>query len=135
MTGRPMFVATLAFAATFVAGVLASRAYDAWSRHAAGSVAATTWADTERELGLSESQRDAIQAIFARYQPSTDSVFASLIPRLRTTADSMQRDIDAVLDSVQRRTLQSLQSPALYLIKRKTLEGSRVDTVVGGKSR
>jgi hypothetical protein len=58
-----------------------------------------------------------------------------LIPVLRAVSDSMQREIDAVLDSAQRVRLRELQRPPVYLIRRKTLEGSRVDTVTVPRGR
>lgn len=135
MSTSPRFIAVLAFALTFAAGAGTARVYDERSSATAAHESMGTWADAERVLGLSAEQREAIQGTFAKYQPSTDALITSLIPSLKAVSDSMQREIEAVLDAGQRERLRAMQRPPVYLIKRKTLEGSRVDTVSGGKSR
>jgi hypothetical protein len=135
MTSSPKVIAMFAFALTFGAGIGAARVSDAWSRGTGEAMPSSAWADAERTLGLSPAQREAIQRTFAKYQPSTDSLLTSLIPVLRAVSDSMQREIDAVLDSAQRVRLRELQRPPVYLIRRKTLEGSRVDTVTVPRGR
>ena len=125
----PRVVAALAFAATFAAGAATMHMVDRWSRRAAASPSNDGWAPVADKLRLTPSQREQVDQVFARYQPSTDSILASLAPRLATVSDSIHRDIERVLTPEQRAQLLELRRPATFVLRRKSLSGTRVDTL------
>ena len=127
MTMSPRFRAALAFVATFAAGAASMRAVEAISLYA--KPAPREWSDAANKLALTPEQRLRIDSVFARYQPSTDAVLASLAPRLAIISDSIQVEMDSILTADQRQQLKAMQSGPKYMIRRKTIGGSRVDTL------
>ncbi len=128
MNGSPRLIVVVAFAATFAAGAASMYAVGIWS-DASRRSGATSWAEVANTLQLTPAQKKQVDDVFARYQPSTDAVLASLAPRLAAVTDSMHRDIEALLTADQREELKKLQRPATYVLRRKSPMGSRVDTV------
>ena len=128
MNRSPRLIAVVAFAATFAAGAASMYAVGVWSDKPK-PVAATSWAEVANALQLTPAQKQQVDEVFARYQPSTDAVLTSLGPRLAAVTDSMHRDIEALLTPEQRERLKKLQRPATYVLRRKSPMGSRVDTV------
>ena len=125
----PRAVAVLAFAATFAAGAASMHVVDRWSRRTGAPPANDGWAPIADQLQLAPRQREQVDEVFARYQPSTDAIMASLAPSLATISDSIHRDIERVLTPEQRARLQELRRPATFVLRRKTLGGTRVDTL------
>jgi hypothetical protein len=80
-------------------------------------------------LDLSAEQAQQVADVFEKYQPRTDSVILSLTPRLAALADSMDVEIQSLLTLEQREKLESLRQPSLFLLKRKSSGGVRVDTL------
>ena len=95
----------------------------------ASRASAAGWSEVANTLELTPEQKAQVDQVFARYQPSTDAVLASLAPRLAAVRDSMHRDIEALLTPQQRERLKKLQRSATYVLRRKSPTGSRVDTV------
>jgi Spy/CpxP family protein refolding chaperone len=62
----------------------------------------------QRELKLSDAQRDSVRAIFARYRPATESLWAQVRPRFDSIKTRMRGEIDAVLTPEQRTLHQQL---------------------------
>jgi len=62
----------------------------------------------QRELKLSDAQRDSVRAIFARHRPETDSLWARVRPRFDSIKTRMRAEIDAVLTPEQRMLHQQL---------------------------
>ena len=85
--------------------------------------------DPWQQLDVTPLQRQQIDQIFSRYQPATDSLLQSLIPRLETLTDSMHAEISALLTPEQRQRLQSMERRPSYVIKRKTSSGVQIDTL------
>lgn len=129
MTASPRLMAVLAFAVTFAAGAASMSAIDRWSRRSQASVEPNGWGEVASRLDLTPAQREQVEQVFARYQPSTDAILTSLIPRLTAVSDSMQREIDALLTPDQRAELKALQRPATFLLRRKSPGGTRIDTL------
>ena len=129
MTRTPRLMAGLAFVATFAAGAASMRAVDRWSRRGTTASQSASWPDVAAKLRLSPAQREQVDSVFARYQPATDSVLASLAPRLRAVSDSMHREIETLLTAEQRAQLRELRRPATFVLRRKSPAGTRVDTV------
>lgn len=125
----PRVVSTAAFVATFLAGAAMMRLIDVRSASAAQGESGASWPATAAALGLTPDQHRKADSIFTHYQPSTDAVLTSLIPRLTAVSDSMHTDIEALLSADQRARLREIQRPATFLLRRKTPEGSRVDTL------
>ena len=125
----PRAVAVLAFAATFAAGAASMHMVGRWSRRTAAPLSNDGWTPVADRLQLTPRQREQVDEIFARYQPSTDAILASLAPRLATVSDSIHRDIERVLTPEQRTRLLELRRPATFVLRRKTLGGTRVDTL------
>jgi Spy/CpxP family protein refolding chaperone len=46
-----------------------------------------------RQLELTPSQRDSVQAILGRYKPKMDSIWRQVGPRFETIKDSISNDI------------------------------------------
>lgn len=128
MNRSPRLIVVVAFAATFAAGAASMYAVGIWSEKSRPS-GATSWADVANTLQLTPAQKQQVDEVFARYQPSTEAVLESLRPRLAAVTDSMHRDIEALLTPEQRERLKQLQQPATFLLRRKSPMGSRVDTV------
>lgn len=61
-------------------------------------------------LGLSESQRLAVDSILVAGQPAIDSISRAVQQRLRTSIDSMEEEIRRLLDPAQLRRLDSLRA-------------------------
>jgi hypothetical protein len=57
-------------------------------------------------LGLSDSQRVAIDDLLGRYQENVEDTWQSLQPRLQVTMDSARQGIEALLDQTQLATFQ-----------------------------
>lgn len=57
------------------------------------------------ELGLSDAQRRRIEQILRSARPETDSLVQATLPRLRALADSIDREMRAVLTPEQRAEL------------------------------
>lgn len=62
----------------------------------------------QRELKLSDAQRDSVRAIFARHRPETDSLWARVRPRFDSIKTRMRAEIDAILTPEQRALHQQL---------------------------
>lgn len=62
----------------------------------------------QRELKLSDAQRDSVRAIFARHRPETDSLWARVRPRFDSIKTRMRAEINAVLTPEQRTLHQQL---------------------------
>ncbi|MEX2285387.1 MAG: hypothetical protein WEE89_23075 [Gemmatimonadota bacterium] len=126
MNTRRYFIVLAAFLLTFAAGgasVYAARGLGA------RRVATGTLPQPFTELGLDSAQQARVSAIFAAYQPRTDSVITSLIPRLKGLADSMHAEILPILEPEQRAKLNAAQRPPTYLLKRRSGERVQVDTL------
>ena len=127
MTLSPRFKAALAFVVTFAAGAASMRAAEVLSLQA--KPVAHEWSDAATKLQLTAEQRRLADSVFARFQPSTDAVLVSLAPRLAVISDSIQAELDSILTADQRRLLRSMQRGPTYMIRRKTIGGSRIDTL------
>ncbi|MEO8294506.1 MAG: hypothetical protein ABI613_03245 [Gemmatimonadota bacterium] len=57
-----------------------------------------------KELKLTVSQRDSVQAILDRYRPKMDSIWRQLGPRFETIKDSISTDIRRQLTAEQQKT-------------------------------
>jgi hypothetical protein len=128
MTISPKTRAVIAFVLTFAAGAATMRAVGALSAQASPS-GGGQWSGAATKLGLTAEQSRRAEEIFARFQPSADAVLLSLGPRLAAISDSMQAELDSILTPSQREQLRAMQRPATYLVRRKTVSGSRVDTL------
>lgn len=62
----------------------------------------------QRELKLSDAQRDSVRAIFARHRPETDSLWARVRPQFDSIKTRMRAEIDSVLTPEQRALHQQL---------------------------
>ena len=127
MSISPKTKAAIAFLLTFGAGAATMRAVEALSLQA--SARGGQWSEAASTLGLTAEQRRRADEVFARFQPSTDAVLMSLGPRLAAISDSMQTELDSILTPQQRIQLRAMQRPATYLVRRKTVTGTRVDTL------
>lgn len=84
--------------AVFLTGGLVGAAMS--SSAFAGVAPAMTEPDTPgglAELGLSSDQRDEIDAIMARYQPTADSIASNSIARLQSLLDQVDADVRELL--------------------------------------
>jgi len=116
----------LVFAAGAAADMTMRRIRDARAHRAEPA----SWAEVARSLNLSAQQQQRIDSIFAAYQPKTDALLRDLAPRLQALADSIDAELLPVLDAAQRAALARARAhPRLFLIRRKTSDGERVDTI------
>ena len=79
----------------------------------------------QRELKLSDAQRDSVRAIFARHRPETDSLWARVRPRFDSIKTRMRAEIDAVLTPEQRTLHQQLIERAEHHGKGSPERGGR----------
>lgn len=79
----------------------------------------------QRELKLSDAQRDSVRAIFARHRPETDSLWARVRPRFDSIKTRMRAEIDAVLTPEQRTLHQQLIERAEHQRKGSPDRGGR----------
>ena len=77
----------------------------------------------QRELQLSDAQRDSVRAIFARHRPETDSLWARVRPRFDSIKTRMRAEIDSVLTPEQRARHQQLIERAEH--HRRESQGER----------
>jgi len=113
MLNRSKLAAVTLLAAVFLAGGLAG-----WGGHEAverdeGRGPRRRGPDAmvgylQRELKLSDAQRDSVRAIFARHRPETDSLWARVRPRFDSIKTRMRAEIDALLTPAQRTLHQQL---------------------------
>src|SRR5437762_8753230 len=113
MLNKPKLAAVGLLAAVFLAGGLAG-----WGGHAAaerddGGMRGHRGPDAivgylSHELDLSAGQRDSVRAIFERYRPETDSLWAQVRPRFDSIKARMRAEIDAQLTPAQRAKHQRL---------------------------
>ena len=89
----------------------------------------TSWDAMVRAMDLTAEQERRIDSIFDTYQPRTDTLLMSLVPRLRALADSMDTDLRPVLTESQRELLSDARSRQLFMLRLKTPQGERVDTL------
>ena len=132
MLNRSKLAAVGLLAAVFLAGGLAG-----WGGHEAaehdngrGSRGRRRGPDAmveylQRELKLSDAQRDSVRAIFARHRPETDSLWARVRPRFDSIKTRMRAEIDAVLTPEQRTLHQQLIERAEHQRKRSPDRGGR----------
>jgi Spy/CpxP family protein refolding chaperone len=81
-------------------------------------------------LGLTPEQRVQADSIIARSAPRTEEVMREVATRLRDVADSVDRELRAVLTPTQRTKLDSLRHEPTFMLKRKkTGTGTTVDTL------
>lgn len=128
MLNRSKLAAVTLLAAVFLAGGLAG-----WGGHEAadrddrggrrrrGPDAMVAY--LQRELELSDAQRDSVRAIFARHRPETDSLWARVRPRFDSIKTRMRAEIDAVLTPEQRTRHQQLIERAEH--HRRESQGER----------
>lgn len=64
-------------------------------------------------LGLTAAQQATIDSIMRVNRPRTDSLFASVMPRVRAISDSTRAAIDAVLTPEQREKLARMPRPEM----------------------
>ena len=62
----------------------------------------------QRELKLSDAQRDSVRAIFTRHRPETDSLWARVRPQFDSIKTRMRAEINAILTPEQRTLHQQL---------------------------
>lgn len=61
------------------------------------------------ELGLSDAQKDGVQAVLDRHQPAMDSLWESVRPLMQSERQSIRTQITALLSSEQRAKYIELQ--------------------------
>lgn len=80
-------------------------------------------------LDLTERQRGEIRRILEESRPTTDSLLAEVMPRLRSITDSVRREIRAVLTEEQRERLESefpaFRGPGPPILRGETGRGSK----------
>jgi hypothetical protein len=116
-------------ALVFAAGAASDMAARRLRDRNAQSRGGTSWAELVRAMNLSPQQQHQIDSLFATYQPRSDALLRELAPRLRALADSMHADLLPLLDPAQREVLARAQHRQLFMLRRKTLQGERVDTI------
>jgi hypothetical protein len=60
-------------------------------------------------LGLTEVQQHRVDSVFQYWQPHTEAVMDSFIPRLRALRDSAMADVESILTPTQRERLRTME--------------------------
>jgi Spy/CpxP family protein refolding chaperone len=117
MPNRSKLVAIVFLLVVFIAGAAAAwgaRAYsdrdDRRPRGRRGPDAMVEYLG--RELDLSAAQRDSVRAIFQRYKPATEALWAEVRPRFDSIKAQVRAEIDAQLSPEQRAQHQRLVEKA-----------------------
>ena len=76
----------------------------------------------QRELKLSDLQRDSVRAIFQRHRPETDSLWARVRPQFDSIKSRVRAEIDAQLTPEQRTRHQQLIERAEHHDKESSRE-------------
>lgn len=131
-------MAAAAFLATFIAGALAGAAGGRMLGGGATPLGATLVTVSRqmpgalRGLGLSADQERAIQSVFDRHQPRSDSLLRTLMPAVRAITDTLDAEVRAILTPSQRAQLDRMRRPEpTFLLKHRGPFDSteRVDTL------
>jgi len=133
---RTGLIASAVLLLVFVTGALASAAViarPASSVEAEPRVRIATGSAFE-ELGLDESQRAAVDEVFARRQPEVDAIIGSAMRDVRVVMDDMHEEIRAVMTPEQAEAFDELRgSGAQIRAVRRTMTSSgdtiSIDTV------
>jgi hypothetical protein len=80
-------------------------------------------------LDLTGPQRRAVDSILTQSSPRSEAAMREMVPRLAAIADSAYADLASVLTPAQRARLDSMAPSPLFLLKRKSPDGTQVDTV------
>lgn len=64
----------------------------------------------ERDLALSPSQREAVQAVVERHRPKMDSLWKEVAPRFDTARAEVRQEINDLLTADQRQTFTELEA-------------------------
>ena len=103
----PKRKASLLLGATFLGGALVGGGLVAFAARPDGPPRGgrrSEWylGHLQKELDLSASQRDSVQAVLDRYGPRMDSLMQEIRPRLDTLRGGMRTEIERFLDQRQR---------------------------------
>ncbi len=101
---RSRTLAALLLVAVFVAGGVAGWALGSKAHlpRSGGRGPDAMTAFLARRLNLSDSQRDSVRAIFARYNPEMRSLLNAVRPRMDSVRTALHAEIDAQLTPAQR---------------------------------
>jgi uncharacterized membrane-anchored protein YhcB (DUF1043 family) len=128
--GRWIVVALLGCA--FVGGIATGVIIDRLSNRATDRSARITsdLSSVLDGLSLTKEQRAQADTILERSAPRTEEAMFDIAARLSAISDSVDRQLRAILTPSQRSKLDSLRRRPVFLLKRRTANGSTsVDTV------
>lgn len=138
--GRARWIAALLLVLVFSAGALAAlAAADLGERGAEGPTAVRVEAGPMGaggldDLDLSDEQRQAINTLFASYQPRTDEIIETALAELRTLMDRLDGEVRGFLSPDQLETYERLRMGGIRVqaIRRTMTAGGdtiRIDTL------
>lgn len=132
---RPALVAGALLALVFAAGAVAGIAADRWfsPRSAPGTRITRDFSAVLDALDLDADQRRQAQALLENSAPRSETILREVAEQLQLVADSVDAELRKILTPAQRARLDSLGRGPLFVIKRKSAEGTTVDTL--GRSR
>lgn len=91
------------------AGFAGGAASTNWLGHRGGSRESCSYSGTlQRELGLTEAQRDSVRAILVRHRPAMRALFEVVRPQIDSIRAVVHQEVAGVLTPAQRETYQRL---------------------------
>jgi Spy/CpxP family protein refolding chaperone len=128
---RSRVIAVALLALAFVAGAAAGAAADRvfTSKPFIRTQITRDMSGVLDRLALTPQQRAKADSIIQRSAPRTEAAMLEIAERLRTVSDSVDAELRAILTAEQRTRLDSLRRQPLFMLKRKTPGGTKVDTL------
>lgn len=114
--------AMLLLAATFVVGGLLGGVVTRMGRHQRPNYIERLASD----LGLSDAQKDSVQAILDRHQPAMDSLWSLIRPQFQSERQDIRNEITALLSAEQ-------QTKYLELQRQDSLRRAEMDRSRNGR--
>ena len=113
----------------FSAGAMSGEAFRRTSVTRTQRAESQSWAELVRTMELSHTQQRHMDSVFAAFQPRSDALLRELAPRLQALADSIDASLLPVLTPQQREILARARQRQPFVLRRKTPQGERVDTI------
>ena len=126
----------IVLASTFFAGAATgAAALKVWSRpHYRATIGTSGMSAVLDDLHLTRAQRVAADSILGHSAPQSEALMLEMARRMSSVADSVDRQLRAILTAQQRQRLDELQRKPLFLLKRRSSGGAEiVDTVYPGR--
>jgi hypothetical protein len=112
-------------AATFAVGGAAGRMSTSWNRREPSQRGGRFMATLDRELKLTPTQRDSVQAILRKWDPAMRAVWDGMRPKFDSLRALVRADIMQVLTDDQKIAFKRLSAKNDSLARNRTKEEQR----------